>query len=162
MDFKESDLPGIGKKFSLITQAGDKLTVIMHITGKREIFVFEPDDFDEPSCDVVLNEDEANQLGSILMGAYYRPEQEREKEVLIENLAIEWVKVPPNSPLAGKSIKEADIRRKAGVTVIAIIKKDETIVNPRPEEVISAGDTIVVVGTREQVENFMREFQINA
>ncbi|WP_029521197.1 cation:proton antiporter regulatory subunit [Persephonella sp. IF05-L8] len=162
MDFKESDLPGIGKKFSLVTQAGDKLTVIMHITGKREIFVFEPDDFDEPSCDVVLNEDEANQLGSILMGAYYRPEQEREKEVLIENLAIEWVKVPPNSPLAGKSIKEADIRRKAGVTVIAIIKKDETIVNPRPEEVISAGDTIVVVGTREQVENFMREFQINA
>ncbi|WP_029522325.1 cation:proton antiporter regulatory subunit [Persephonella sp. KM09-Lau-8] len=162
MDFKESDLPGIGKKFSLVTQAGDKLTVIMHITGKREIFVFEPDDFDEPSCDVVLNEDEANQLGSILMGAYYRPEQEREKEVLIENLAIEWVKVPPNSPLAGKSIKEADIRRKAGVTVIAIIKKDETIVNPRPEEVISGGDTVVIVGTREQVENFMREFQINA
>ena len=162
MDFKETDLPGIGKKFSLVTQAGDKLTVIMHITGKREIFVFEPDDFDEPSCDVVLNEDEANQLGSILMGAYYRPEQEREKEVLIENLAIEWVKVPENSPLAGKSIKEADIRRKAGVTVIAIIKKDETVVNPRPEEVISAGDTIVIVGTREQVENFMREFHINA
>ena len=162
MDFKESDLPGIGKKFSLVTQAGDKLTVIMHITGKREIFVFEPDDFDEPSCDVVLNEDEANQLGSILMGAYYRPEQEREKEVLIENLAIEWVKVPPNSPLAGKSIKEADIRRKAGVTVIAIIKKDETIVNPKPEEIISGGDTVVIVGTREQVENFMREFQINA
>ncbi|WP_297454132.1 cation:proton antiporter regulatory subunit [Persephonella sp.] len=162
MDFKETDLPGIGKKFSVVTQAGDKLTVIMHITGKREIFVFEPDDFDEPSCDVVLNEDEANQLGSILMGAYYRPEQEKEKEVLIENLAIEWVKVPENSPLAGKSIKEADIRRKAGVTVIAIIKKDETIVNPRPEEVISAGDTIVIVGTREQVENFMREFHINA
>jgi len=162
MEFKESDLPGIGKKYSIITAAGDKITVVMHVTGKREIFVFEPDDFDEPSCDVVLTEEEANQLGSVLMGAYYRPEQEKEKEVLIENLAIEWVKIPPVSSLAGKSIKEADIRRKSGVTVIAIIKENETIVNPKPEEVISAGDTVVVVGTREQVENFMKEYRINA
>ncbi|WP_293446214.1 cation:proton antiporter regulatory subunit [Persephonella sp.] len=162
MEFKESDLPGIGKKYSIVTSAGDKITVVMHVTGKREIFVFEPDDFDEPSCDIVLTEEEANQLGSVLMGAYYRPEQEKEKEVLIENLAIEWVKIPPTSSLSGKSIKEADIRRRAGVTVIAIIKENETIVNPKPEEVISAGDTVVVVGTREQVDNFMREYQINA
>ncbi len=162
MEFKETDLPGIGKKYSIITSGGDKITVIMHITGKREIFVFEPDDYDEPSCDVVLSEEEANQLGSVLMGAYYRPEQEKEKEVLIENLAIEWIKVPSNSPLANRSIKESDIRKRYGVTVIAIIKHNETIVNPRPDEIISAGDTIVIVGTREQVENFVREFNLNA
>ncbi|MBK3331768.1 cation:proton antiporter regulatory subunit [Persephonella atlantica] len=162
MEFKETDLPGIGKKYSIITSSGDKITVIMHITGKREIFVFEPDDYDEPSCDVVLSEEEANQLGSVLMGAYYRPEQEKEKEVLIENLAIEWIKVPQSSPLTEKSIKEADIRKRSGVTVIAIIKKDKTIINPRPDEIISAGDTLVVVGTREQVENFIREFGLNA
>ncbi len=162
MEFKETDLPGIGKKYSIITSGGDKITVIMHITGKREIFVFEPDDYDEPSCDVVMTEEEANQLGSVLMGAYYRPEQEKEKEVLIENLAIEWIKVPSDSPLAGKSIKESDIRKRSGVTVIAIIKQNETIVNPKPDEVISAGDTVVVVGTREQVENFIKEFNLNA
>ncbi|NPA58602.1 MAG: cation:proton antiporter regulatory subunit [Aquificae bacterium] len=161
MEFKESDLPGIGKKFSIITSAGEKLTVIVHVTGKREIFVFEPDDYDEPSCDIVLTEEEANQLGSVLMGAYYRPEQEKEKEVLIENLAIEWVKVPPDSPLAGKTIREADIRRRSGVTVIAIIRENETIVNPRPDEVINPGDTVVIVGTREQVENFLKEFGID-
>lgn len=162
MEFKETDLPGIGKKFSVITSAGDKLTVIMHVTGKREIFVFEPEDYDEPSCDVVLTEEEANQLGSVLMGTFYKPEQEREKEVLIENLAIEWVKIPPTSPIAGKSIKDSEIRKKSGVTVIAIIKENEAIVNPKPEEIISAGDTIVIVGTREQVEKFMKEFKINA
>ncbi|NPA12543.1 MAG: cation:proton antiporter regulatory subunit [Aquificae bacterium] len=161
MEFKESDLPGIGKKFTIFTSAGEKLIIIMHITGKREIFVFEPDDYDEPSCDIVLTEEEANQLGSVLMGAYYRPEQEKEKEVLIENLAIEWVKIPPTSPLAGKTIKEADIRKRSGVTVIAIIKENETIVNPKPDEVISAGDTVVIVGTREQVENFLKEYKIN-
>ncbi|MDQ7056122.1 MAG: TrkA C-terminal domain-containing protein [Persephonella sp.] len=61
-----------------------------------------------------------------------------------------------------KSIKESDIRKRSGVTVIAIIKKDRTIVNPKPDEIISAGDTVVVVGTREQVENFVREFNLNA
>ncbi|NPA53525.1 MAG: cation:proton antiporter regulatory subunit [Aquificae bacterium] len=162
MEFKESDLPGIGRKFSIITASGDKITVIVHVTGKREMFVFEPDDFDEPACDVVMTEEEANQLGSVLMGAYFRPEQEREKELLLENLAIEWLKVPPNSPLAGKTIKEAQIRLKTGVTVIAIMKPGQkTIVNPSPDVKIEAGDTVVIVGTREQVENFIKEFEIN-
>ncbi|WP_457641091.1 cation:proton antiporter regulatory subunit [Persephonella sp.] len=161
MEFRESDLPGIGKKFSIITAEKYKITIVVHVTGKREMFVFEPDDYDEPICDVVMTEEEANQLGSVLMGAYYRPEQEREKELLIENLAIEWVKVPKNSPIAGKAIKESQIRQRTGVTVIAIMKEDQTIVNPLPDEIINAGDTVVIIGTREQVEKFFREFNIN-
>ncbi|WP_456402896.1 cation:proton antiporter regulatory subunit [Persephonella sp.] len=162
MEFRESDLPGIGKKFSIITADKFKISIVVHVTGKREMFIFEPDDYDEPLCDVVLTEEEANQLGSVLMGAYYRPEQEKEKELLIENLAIEWVKVPPDSSIAGKKIKESQIRQKTGVTVIAIMKKDETIVNPLPDEVIDSGDTIVIVGTREQVGRFMKEYNIDA
>jgi len=131
MEFRETDLPGIGKKFSIITSEGYKVTIIIHINGKREVFIFEPDDYDDAVCDVVLNEEEANQIGSVLMGAFYKPEQEKIKEVLIESLAIEWVKVPPNSPLVNKSIKEENIRRKTGVNIIAIIKPDKSvIVNP--------------------------------
>ncbi|RMD46395.1 MAG: potassium transporter TrkA [Aquificota bacterium] len=162
MEFRESDLPGIGRKFSIITSSQDKITVIVHVTGKRELFVFEPDDYDEPTCDVVMTEEEANQLGSVLMGAYFRPEQEKEKELLLENLAIEWIKVPENSSLSGKSIKESQIRPKTGVTVIAVMKPhQETIVNPTPDVKINPGDTVVIVGTREQVERFFQEFNIN-
>lgn len=162
MQFKETDLPGIGKKYSVITSDGYKVAVIIHITGKREIFVFEPDDYDDAICDVVLNEEEANQLGSVLMGAFYKPEQENIKEVLIENLAIEWLKIPSNSPLVGKSIREENIRGKTGITVIAIIKQNrETIINPSPDTKLDAGDTIVVVGSREQVENFAKMYNLN-
>jgi TrkA domain protein len=161
MEFRETDLPGIGKKFSIITSEGYKVTIIIHINGKREVFIFEPDDYDDAVCDVVLNEEEANQIGSVLMGAFYKPEQEKIKEVLIESLAIEWVKVPPNSPLVNKSIKEENIRRKTGVNIIAIIKPDKSvIVNPPPESVIEAGDTIVVVGTREQVQQFIKTYNL--
>ena len=162
MQFKETDLPGIGKKYSVITSDGYKVAVIIHITGKREIFVFEPDDYDDAVCDVILNEEEANQLGSVLMGAFYKPEQENIKEVLIENLAIEWLKIPENSPLVGKSIKEENIRRKTGITVIAIIKQNrETIINPSPDVKLETGDTIVVVGSREQVEKFAKMYNLN-
>ncbi len=162
MEFRESDLPGIGRKFSIITSSGDKITVIVHVTGKREVFVFEPDDYDEATCDVVMSEEEANQLGSVLMGAYFRPEQEKEKELLIEKLAIEWIKIPENSLIAGKTIKESQIRPKTGVTVIAVMKPNqETIVNPTPDVRIDSGDTVVIVGTREQVEKFFKEFNID-
>ena len=162
MQFRETDLPGIGKKFSIINSEGYKIAVIMHITGKRELFIFEPDDYDDPICDVVLNEEEANQLASVLMGAYYKPEQDNIKEVLIKDLAIEWLKIPSSSPLVGKSIKEENIRMKTGITIIAIIKENnKTIVNPPPDTVLEAGDTIVVVGTREQVEKFSQLYNLN-
>ncbi len=162
MEFKEVDLPGIGKKFSIITSTGDKVAVVIHLTGKREIFYFEKDDYEEPICDIVLNEEEANQLGSVLMGAYFKPEQEEKKEVFLHNLAIEWFKVPEDSPLVNKSIKEAQIRTKTGVNVISIIRGDESIVNPVPDEVIYAGDVIVVAGTRDQIERFVKEFKVYA
>ncbi len=162
MEFKETDLPGIGKKFTIITSHGDKITVVIHVTGKRELFIFEEDDYDDPLCDVVLTEEEANQLGSVLMGAYFKPEQEKDKELFLQNLAIEWVKVEKGSPLVGKSLRELEIRKKTGVTVISIIRGDETITNPLPDEVIQEGDILVLIGSRDQIERFFKEFGINA
>ncbi len=163
MEFRESELPGIGKKFTIKTQQGSVISVVLHVTGKREIFIFEEgEEYEDPDCDVVLTEEEANQLGSVLMGTYFRPEQEKEREIFLRNLAIEWVKVEPGSPLAGKSIEELGIRKKTGVTVISIVRGDHTITNPLPEEVIREGDTLILVGTREQMERFFKEFNINA
>ncbi|NPA51750.1 MAG: cation:proton antiporter regulatory subunit [Aquificae bacterium] len=163
MEFKESELPGIGKKFTIKTQQGSIISVVLHITGKRELFIFEEgEEYEDPDCDVVLTEEEANQLGSVLMGTYFRPEQEKERELFLRNLAIEWVKVEPGSSLVGKSIEELGIRKKTGVTVISIVRGDRTITNPLPEEVIKQGDTLILVGTREQMKRFFREFKINA
>jgi len=62
----------------------------------------------------------------------------------------------------GKSIEELGIRKKTGVTVISIVRGDHTITNPLPEEVIREGDTLILVGTREQMDRFFKEFKINA
>jgi len=71
MEFRESELPGIGKKFTIKTQQGSIISVVLHVTGKREIFIFEEgEEYEDPDCDVILTEEEANQLGSVLMGCY--------------------------------------------------------------------------------------------
>lgn len=158
MKFRETDLPGIGKKFSVITANKEKVSVIIHISGKREIYFFSKDDFDEPACSFVLTDEEANQLGSILMGTYFKPEGEEEREMFMKNLVIEWVNVEKNLPITNRSIRELQIRKHTGVSIVSIIRGNQTITNPSPDEVIKDGDTLVIIGNREQIERFFQTF----
>jgi TrkA domain protein len=158
MQFKEVDLPGIGKKFSIITSGKEKVSVIIHLSGKREVYFFKKDDFDEPVCSFVLNEEEANQLGSVLMGTFFKPEAKEEKEMLLKNLIIEWISLEKGSSLVNKSIKESEIRKKTGVSIVAIIQGDLTITNPSPDEILREGDIIVLVGNKQQIEKFYEVF----
>ncbi len=62
-------------------------------------------------------------------------------------LSMEQVHVPEQSPLAGKSLIDAGIRRKHGVIIVAIKRASGAMeFNPEPESVIRAGDELVVLG----------------
>jgi TrkA domain protein len=150
MEVKEHDLPGVGKKFACTTRGGDRLTVIIHNTGHREIYLFEPGE-DFPSSAVRMEDAEARKLGAILGGAYFQPTPAESMDMILDQLAVEWMKVRAESPLAGKGIGEAAVRERTGASIIAILRGGKALPNPQPQEVIAAGDTLVVVGDREQV-----------
>jgi len=68
-----------------------------------------------------------------------------EKDV---TLRLEEVKIPQNSPLVGKSISEAEIRRQTGTLVVAI-KDEETgkiHYTPPPSSIIKKNDILLVLG----------------
>ncbi|OGU60530.1 MAG: hypothetical protein A2X64_09675 [Ignavibacteria bacterium GWF2_33_9] len=160
MIFKEMELPGIGKKFTFQIVNGAYLSVVVLINGKREIFLFD-DPEDDAKFHFLLNEEEANLLGSILMGNYFKPEQEKQKQLLIDKLSIEWVNLTENSSLVNSSILESGIRKKTGITIISIIRNDDTIINPAPDTQLLLDDTLVVVGSREQTRRFKELFNIS-
>lgn len=55
----------------------------------------------------------------------------------------------------GKSLKELDLRKKYGITVIAIKKPDEEVtVNPSGEYTIEQGDTLLILGNEENILKF--------
>ncbi len=69
-----------------------------------------------------------------------------------QSLEIEWVTVPTHSLLVGKTIREADIRRRTGASIVAIVHHDEIFHNPDGAHVFAPGEMLAILGTPEQRE----------
>ena len=149
MAIHESDLPGIGKKFVVDLDDGSQLIVVIHNTGKRELFRRETPDEDSEKV-FELSDRLARQVGTIMEGAYFQPISDVAAEtVLGEDTIIEWVKIPPTSPVVGQTLGEADVRSNTGASIVAIQRGSETIQNPGPETTIDVADLLVIVGSQE-------------
>jgi TrkA domain protein len=151
MSIKETELPGIGKKFQIETRSGDKIVIVVHDDGRREIYHFDNNDPEESISMVTLDDTEARRVAGILGGMAYEPKALETVEMALDDMVFEWYKVEKDAQSIGKTIGDLDIRKKTGAAIIAIIKKDEKVLNPGPEEIITPGATIVVLGDRKQV-----------
>jgi TrkA domain protein len=155
-ELRETRLPGVGVKYTLMSAHGQRLAVILHTDGTREVYVFERPTADEPAAVVQLVDDEARQLGAVLGGAYERPKIVEELEMAIGELAIEWIPVPDGSPAIGKTLAESAFRARTGITIIAILREPEPVAGAQPDDVIQRGDTLVTVGKLGQYPAFRR------
>ena len=148
---KEIDLPGIGRKFQVNARSGDKLVIVVHDDGRREIHHFDNDDPEESVSMVTLDDTEARRVSGIIGGMAYMPKALESVDVAFDDMVFEWYKVESGSKAIGKTIGELHIRQKTGAMIIAVLKKDQRIVNPGPEQKIPEGATLVVIGDRKQV-----------
>ncbi|HIO41493.1 MAG TPA: potassium transporter TrkA [Aquifex sp.] len=157
--FKQTELPGIGKRFSIKLSSGQIVSVIIHHSGKREIYVLDEDG--DVECTVTLTDQEAREMGMVLAGAFYQPVTGDKMELILKQLVMEWVELPPDSELVGKTLAEADVRKRTGVIVLGVVRNDEMIPAPDPKNFrFQPGDILIVVGNREQVENFIKTFGV--
>jgi len=68
---------------------------------------------------------------------------------------VERVIVSADSPLVGKTLKEAAIADETGMWVL-VIRRDNKWIRPRPDTVLMAGDVVIASGYSEGEEDFKR------
>lgn len=149
MNLKETDLPGIGKKFVIQTRSGEQLAIIIHDDGRRELYHFEKDNPENSISTVTLDDDEAKYISAIIGGVTYQPTALENIEVALGDLIIEWYRLEPNYKAIGKTIGELRIRQRSGATIIAVIEKNQKKhVNPGADLLLTADALVVVIGER--------------
>lgn len=150
-EIREVKLPGVGVRYEFETAEGKRLGVISHRTGLREIYVSRSDDPDEFRRVLGLSPDDARTLAELL-GATRVAQQLADLQQRIEGLVIDWLPVREDSFYAGRRIGDARIRTRTGVSVVAIVRGEEAVPAPGPDERLDSGDYLVVVGTARGVE----------
>ncbi|MDU4962093.1 MAG: cation:proton antiporter regulatory subunit [Sporomusaceae bacterium] len=152
MNIRESDLPGIGRKFQIITRSGDKLAIIIHDSGRRELY-YSPEDQPEESISMgTLDDDEARRIAGIIGGMAYMPKALETIDVELDDLVIEWYKIDSHAKCVGQTIGGMQIRLKTGATIIAIVEKSgKKNVNPGPDYSFVADSVLIIAGERQQI-----------
>ncbi|MGZ8753296.1 MAG: cation:proton antiporter regulatory subunit [Acidimicrobiia bacterium] len=155
-DITEQDLPGIGRSYTVAGTDGSRVLVVLHHSGRRDLYVLPDDEDDDPTAIVTFSDDQARRLGSILAGAYFKPAAIAQVEAVIGGLLIDWATVRADSPGLEQSIEALAIRRQTRMTVAAIVHADgSSVVAPEPHEVLRLGDQLVVVGRPEDLPAFL-------
>lgn len=149
MTVYESNLPGVGRKFDLDLADGSLASVVIHHDGRCELYK-RPDRNGNGEKLLDLTGEEANILGSIFEGAYFESVNVAELTVPLGDAIIEWVELPEDSLIAGKTLQESEIKRQTGTTIIAVQQGTNTTPNPAADFELSMGDILVAIGTREE------------
>lgn len=146
----ETRLPGVGVRHEFVATSGQRIAIVSHRSGRRELAVYRRDDPD--ACTTVLELDAedtavlAEILGAPQVAAAVNAMQR------IEGLAIDWLSVGQASPGAGTTIGAGRYRTRTGASIVAVIRGEETHAAPGPDFELRAGDVVVAVGNARGLE----------
>ena len=69
-------------------------------------------------------------------------------------LALNWLTLPPDGRFVGRTIEELAIRKRTGVSVVGVMRNGELDPNPGADYRFMDGDTVAAMGTAEQLAVF--------
>jgi monovalent cation:H+ antiporter-2, CPA2 family len=67
-------------------------------------------------------------------------------------IEITWLVLEEESPIVGQSLLKANIRSQSGASVVALIRDNQLIANPKSSIRFETGDRIGLIGEKEQIE----------
>ncbi len=72
--------------------------------------------------------------------------------IATDSIEITWLTLSEDSPIAGQTLLEANIRSRSGASVVALIRENQLIANPKSSTRFEAGDRIGLIGEKEQID----------
>jgi TrkA domain protein len=150
-------LPGVGRKFQVETMSGDRLVIVIHDDGTRELYHFPRKHFDRAASVLRLTDGEARQIAGIVGGLTYVPRRLPMAEMVLGELVLEWFTVEKEAACIGKTIGELRVRKVTSASIVSIVEADQTTqTNPGPETVLHVGATLVAAGDRPAIDSLKR------
>lgn len=149
-EIEETLLPGVGVRHELTTAGGERLALLTHRTGRRELAVYDRDDPDVSRTVLHLSSEDTAALGELLGTSQVNETVRRVQQ--LEGVAMDWLTVDPQSSAAGRTIGDGQFRTKTGASIVAIIRGDTTVPAPAPDALLDRGDVVVAVGTPQGLE----------
>jgi TrkA domain protein len=150
-------LPGVGRKFQIETLDGDRLVIVIHDDGTRELYHFTRKNLDRPASVLRLTDGEARQIAGIVGGLTYVPRSLPMAEVILGDLVLEWFKIEPRAACIGKTIRDLHVRTATGASIVSIVEPDQTKrTNPEADTVLNEGATLIVAGDRHTINSLKR------
>ena len=73
-----------------------------------------------------------------------------------DNIEIHWLALEENCPLVGQTLETANLRAKTGASVVAMVRGEQLIANPKSHALFEPGDRIGVIGEPEQIEQVQK------
>lgn len=150
LKIEETQLPGVGIRHEFATDIGERVGVISHHSGQRDVLVYDKNDPDICRLSLRLTEQEANQLG-VMLGASQVTQSINNLSQSIAGLSIDWIPIRTDWECAGHSIDELGLH-KTGVNIVAVIRNGQTIPAPASTFQLWSGDTAVVIGTTDGIQ----------
>lgn len=152
MEVTEVLLPGVGVRYEFDTAAGGRLGVVAHRDGRFEMVRYEARDPDAAIPLAVLSREEAETVADLL-GAPRITERFADLTREIPGLSAATVDVPAGSRFAGAPLGDTRARTLTGASVVAVVRGERVIASPTPQDVLLAGDALVVIGTETGIED---------
>lgn len=137
-------------RHDFVTASGRRVGVVSHRSGRRDLLLYDRDDPDACDETIALTTEEADALAEVL-GSPRVVQRLASIHEQVTALITSQLRVPAGSRFDGRPLGETRARTRTGVSIVAVVRRGETVPSPRPEFRFTGGDTLIVVGTTEGI-----------
>ena len=97
-------------------------------------------------------------LDAVRHDAYETTHNDQDQHEMLDRLVravrgveVSWHAIMANSPVLGKSLAEADVRKQIGASIVALMRDNNIVPNPNADMRLLEGDVVALIGSTQQL-----------